>query len=452
MVMPGALALLLDAAMIVVGALGVRHVATRPWPPRRIAFGVAAICASAFAFVFMISEPHARFADLRRAYYPAGAAVLQDHDLLTPLIERGVHGFVNLPIVAYLFAPFGALPWQVAAVAFLAVGLLLTLAAWHALTRSAGLDRESSYLLLFLIAAAGPVAYSLREGNTSHMVLLGLVGGLELLRRGHRASAGALLAFMAVVKLPLMLFGIYFVLRRNWRAASGFSGICAAAALASLAVFGWEMNLLWFERCVLQFASNPLGAFNVQSLQALVVRVVEGPGVLRQWDAFPIDGAQRLVGSLLGGLLYLAAVAACLVRRGSVRTEGEDGQRMTLEYLIVVCLAVLGSPLSWTHYYAWLMLPVAYLLARPSLIVAGPSARRLAWLGILLIMPAVLLPDLSGTVQTIYGAIGVSLPLFGGLIIYGLVLHATATLGQAADRRMASTWENHDNGHVAEPG
>lgn len=452
MVPPSVLFLMVDVALVVGGLLAVQYVATRPWPPRRVAIAVAAICSAAFIIVFTISEPISRFADLRRAYYPAGAAVLQDQEMLAPLIERGVHGFVNLPIVAYIFAPFGALPWQGAAAAFLLVGLVLTFAAWRALSVVAELDRRTSYLLLFLIAAGGPVVYSLREGNTSHMMLLGLVGGLHLLRRGRHVAAGALLAVLAVVKLPLMLFGVYFILRRTWMAVLGFSAVCAAAGLASLAVFGWEMNLLWFDRCVRQFASNPLGAFNVQSLQALLMRLVEGPDVLRLWDAQPISTAQRLAGTLLGGLLYLAVIiVVCMARAPDRGTPDAAGRRLTLEYLIVVCLAVIGSPLSWTHYYAWLLLPIAFLLAQPSPIVDGPRTQRLSWLAILFIMPAVLLPDLSGNWLAVYSAAGVSLPLLGGLIIYGLTLRAWAMPSHATASQPSRRWERYGNARIAEP-
>jgi alpha-1,2-mannosyltransferase len=451
-VTPSAMALLLDLLVILGGALAVRHVAAQPWPRWQGAIGVAVICAAAFVFVFMVSEPIARFADLRRAYYPAGVAVLQDRELLSPLIERGVHGFVNLPIVAYLFAPFGLLPWTAAAAAFLGLGVLLTIAAWRALTQLAGLDGRASAMLLFLIAAGGPVVYSLREGNTSHMVLLGLIGGLHLLRQGRPAAAGALLGVMAIVKLPLMLFGVYFVLRRKWNAAFGFAGICAAISMASLLVFGWDMHVLWFEHCILQFASNPLGAFNVQSLQALLMRLVEGPDVLRQWDAQPIDGTQKLVGKLLGGLLYLAAIMACLTRTAPEASRDDGSQRLTLEYLIVVCLAVLGSPLSWTHYYAWLFLPVAFMLARPSPIIDGPMAQRLSWLGIAFIMPAVLLPELSGTARQVYGAVGVSLPLMGGLILYGLILRARASLSRATRQELSAMPGEYGHARVAKPG
>ena len=34
-----------------------------------------------------------------------------------------------------------------------------------------------------------------------------------------------------------------------------------------------------------------------------------------------------------------------------------------MEYLIVLVLACISSPLSWSHYYAWMLLPIAFLLA-----------------------------------------------------------------------------------------
>ncbi|MBR0646763.1 glycosyltransferase family 87 protein [Plastoroseomonas hellenica] len=426
--------LLVDIGAVAAGIAAVLAIARAGWSPRAEALGVLALSGAAALFIFATSEPQARFGDFRDAYYLGGVAALRGPEAFGALFDQGVHGWVNLPIVAYLFAPFALLPARESAFVFSLLGLIPVALAWHLLSRLAGLEGRDRWLLLFLFAVSGPLHYSVKEANTSHMVLAGLAGGLLLLRAGRHVAAGLLLGAMAVIKLPLLLFGVAFVLRRNWRAAFGFALLCGSAGLLSLAVFGLDLHLLWYERCVRQFASNPLGAFNVQSIPALLIRVVEGPSVLRDWDAREIASTQRLAGSVLTGLLYLAALIACARRAPEPPRESSAAahERTDIEYLLVICLAVIGSPLSWSHYYAWLLMPIAFLLGPHFLLRGTAAGQRMVWVAIFLITPTVLLLEIPNpTLMAAYNAIGVSHLMFGGLLLFALLVRARARLGMA---------------------
>jgi hypothetical protein len=255
------------------------------------------------------------------------------------------------------------------------------------------------------------------------MVLLALAAGLHLLRTRREIAAGAALGLAALVKLPLMLFGAYFVLRRHWGAAAGFAVVCGAAALLSLAAFGWALHVRWFELCVLQFSREPIGAFNNQSIPAFLTRLISGPQVLFDWHPRPAGAAQRMVGSVLTGLLYLAAVWACI--RGGTGPQGErhpTGKAQgDLEYLLVLTLAIVASPLAWTHYYAWLLMPVAFFLGQRSPFVAG-AAQKAAWVGIFLATPVVLHVPLSNPLLVmLHAKFALSHVLLGGLVWFALI-------------------------------
>lgn len=396
----------------------------------RPAWAMPLLCAVAALALFAISEPRHLFEDFRVAYYLAGQAVLDGPAALGPQIERGVDGFVNLPIVAYLFAPFALLPDKAAAVLFTLIGLAATAGAFLLLTRLAGLRGTGFWLLLLLFAINGPLHNSLKEGNTTHIVLLLLAAGLWLLRGRRDVAAGLLLGFAAVIKLPLMLFGLYFLLRRNWGATAGFAGFCGAAGLLSLAIFGWEMHWHWLQLSVLQFSSHPLGAFNVQSVAGFLVRLTEGPAALMDWETLRIPAPlQRMTGTVAVGLLYLTALLACV--RGSAqgtRTGGAEGSRgQDLEYALVLVLAVVSSPLSWSHYYLLMLLPAAFFLAPGSALAASPARRALGWAAILLTTPAVLVIAFANPgLMEAYARFGVSYLLFGGLLWFGLLAWSRA--------------------------
>jgi len=381
------------------------------WLPPFLAIGCIAIA----LLTFRISDPPQIFQDFRIAYYPAGKAILTNPAQLRSLTGMGVSGFVNMPVVAYLFAPLALLPMHVAMGLFLAAGLAAWAAAWWLLARLGRLDHTGRWLLALLFAANGPLQYSLKEGNSSHFILLALAGGLALVRSERSVAAGALLGAAAIIKPPLLVFGLFFILRRDLRGLGGLVSAGAVVTALSLAIFGWADNSRWFEECVLQFSQQWIAAFNVQSIPAFLFRFQAPATLLRDWDAHSPPTDLILPARLLLGLLFAAAATALSLAKHTQNTE----ERRDLQYCLVLCLAVLASPLSWSHYYCWLLLPAALFLSTPS---ATTAMRIYGWLAILLVTPLVRpLVFQQSWAAEFYKDVAVSHLLFGGLLWFGML-------------------------------
>ena len=363
------------------------------------------------------------FFDFFTAYYPAGVAAFHhDPAALTAVTSRGVAGFVNMPIVAYLFAPFVMFGPAGAVALFTALGVGLTVAAWGLLAKLAQLETRERLILAWLFLANGPLLNAILLGNTSHIVLFALIAGLVLMRAGRSGAAGALLGLTAILKPPLLLFGVFFLLRRDARGVAGFAASCGAVVLASLAVFGWADNVHWFEACILPFSHDWVAAINVQSIDAFAARLSFGTDVLGKWEAYPPTPGERLLAEVMTATVFLAAIFACLKRPAgpSPEPEGQGGTRRDLQYMLVICLALVASPLSWSHYYAWLLIPTAFFLRlQPSLPLVG---RWLGWTAVALIMPPLSwLEPSNPLVAKFYVSVFVSHFLFGGLLWFGLL-------------------------------
>jgi hypothetical protein len=385
---------------------------------------VIGLCALIAAFNLFASDPEQLFGDFVDAYYPAGVTALKDPQSIGTLFE-GVLGFVNIPILAFLFSPFAALDLEPASWVFAMLGAVMVVLAAALIAREAELDERSSQLFLFVCAAFGPLAYSLKEGNTTHMVLLALIVALAMLRRRQSVRAGLLLGAVATLKLPLMLFGVYFLLRRDWRAVFAFGGTCALISLASLAMFGWQLHQLWFDECIRNFNANWIGAFNVQSIAAYLIRLTGTQEVLVDWNAYPPGALQKGISTAAVLVIYLAAIAAC-ARNGVSADDGRARDRRTaLDFQIIVALSVLTSPLSWSHYYVLLLLPIGFLLGPVSSMADSPAARRWVWASVLLMMPIVFLLQFPWDwLNVLYAKLLVSQVLAGGLVLLGLLIQA----------------------------
>ena len=400
------------------------------------AFGLIVLCVVVFERIaFWASAPVYGW-DFLNAYYPAGQAALQnDPSILSVYIGKGTQGFVNLPITAYLFAPLALFPPDVAMLLFTAIGLGFAVLAWFLLVRLAGLELRERWLLAVLFLANGGIIDAAKLGNLSYFLIAALAGGLLLVRSGRTVSAAVLLGLAAVIKPPFALFGLFFLLRRDWRGSLSFAGVGLAAALMSLAVYGWDLNYLWFENSVLHYSHNWFATFNVQSFSAFIMRL--RPDVrLDLWVTNIPTSGERLANQILTALAFLVAAAASfrLPSWTSVTSDRNPLTRLDLQYLLVVCLCLISSPLNWSHYYSWLLMPMAFFLSAQNRL--SLPERAVAWGSIMLVTALQGWPLLisSPILMAPYKTLFVSHIFVGGLVWFGLVAWWLANAGGLGTR------------------
>jgi hypothetical protein len=384
--------------------------------------------------LWQISEPAILFSDFFKAYYPAGEAVLADE--VASLYREGAEvTFVNMPIMAFLFAPLGRLDDFDAGWIFLALGLAAALASWALLARIGRYRGSSAALLAFIFLINGPMVNSLREGNTTHFLLLLLALALLLWRAGWDYSAGLVLGFCALFKLPLLLFGGYFLLRRRWRILAGGATMAALIIGLSLWLFGLATHIAWYRVCVEPYMLGVIPAFNVQSIDAFLLRLSTGAALLQDWAPMPLPPVYRVVRTILLLAIYGAAVAL-IWRAGRreplPRVSGGLSTRDLTEFSLILTVALVSSPLAWTHYYLLLLLPWSLyqggLLSLPD----DTLSRSLMWSALALTSLPVLMPDLSpGLAAELVARTIVSMWLFGGLLMLIALARGAWSMGEA---------------------
>ncbi len=373
---------------------------------------------------FYSSDPPAYFADFLYGYYPAGLAVLDSPGKLRPLTDAGALGFASLPIVAYLFAPLALLPPHLAVGLFTIFGVAAIAASWILLVRLVELDTTNRWVLALLFVANGPLIASVRHGNLTHYVFFALVAGLCLMRAKRSVATGILIGVAAIVKPPLLLFGAFFVFRRDVWGSAAFASVTCMAVIASLVVFGWDDNLNWLKVCILQYSTQWTAAFNDQSISSFLFRFRAGPELIRDWNTYPALFGERLAVQILTAFFYLSAAVCCLVSTVRARQSGIESSeaRMNLQYLLIPTLAIVSSPLAWNHYYAWLLLPTAFFLGSHILFSKAPVVYCAGWVAIGLTMPLGLSLVFSHPgITNLYWHFGVSHFLLAGIIWLGLL-------------------------------
>lgn len=164
---------------------------------------------------------------LERIYDWVWLQRIKDHwGLDQPLVGfAGLTPFSALPIVPFSF--FSAL---VAKRLWMLANLLLLASSIEFLNRVTTLGRRRLWLLCLL--AVFPLRTSFLLGQMHLLVLYLFVGAYFFHRRGRRVGCAICLSIAGLLKVYPLLFGFYFLWKRQWRSAAAM--LCVALLLLGI--------------------------------------------------------------------------------------------------------------------------------------------------------------------------------------------------------------------------
>lgn len=253
--------------------------------------------------------------------------------------------FTYPPIAAIAFSPLVLFGWAGQIVVMSVLSLFALTVAGSLAARSTA-PRRGDHLLVGMQVAMtcvvlAPVRDTLGTGQIN-LLLMALVMA-DCLLPGTRWPRGMGIGIAAGIKLTPLVFVLFFVTGRQWRAcavavttfvAMGLAGAVAAPAASARY---WFSELLDTSRI-----GRPHAAAN-QSVRGALARLgLSGAEQITIWAAVS---------------LVVLAVAVFVAHRA--RRHGHD-----LAALLVIALAgLLISPVSWVHHWVWVV-PAVMLLRR----------------------------------------------------------------------------------------
>jgi Glycosyltransferase family 87 len=356
--------------------------------------------------------------DFYNAYYPAGRLILENPEQLYGSAKLSIYGFVNLPIIAYLFTPFSLLDESQSSALFTLLGVFSIFAVGLFLINLTDLQGWRKLCLIVLVTISAPLYNSIWYGNSTHFVFLLVLASFLSFRRKKDIWSGTLLAIAGLIKIPLLFPILYFCLKKRWQIVISFFVTLFAITGLSILVFGLSLHLVWFKECILAFSGQVFAAYNVQSVDAFLIRLLTDT---------PIDAAKYIQGDWLFKLLRYGifslliggTLLVCWRSRHITSTEVEN-----LEFSSFLCLTLLISPISWTHYYLLLLLPIALYLGRQLSIPSQWHWSALMTSSILLVMtPNVRnVPTAHPIIVAFTRHFLVSHYFWGGVLLLGVLL------------------------------
>jgi hypothetical protein len=419
--------------------------ATASW--RRLDVPTRVVLALAAAILVASAIRNIKEAGDFRGYLEVGELVLRGAD-----IYAEARPDVNTwpPLFAVVCVPFALLArvsvylaravWLGINVGCIVALLRLAVALVH--RRPLVLDASAGGVALASAAVLGPLVLSARFflGNLDRLqinmvILTACLGGALLVVRGRAAAGGALIGLAAAVKVLPVFFVPYFAWKRWWTACAAAIASGALASLAPALVFGWDRFLAYARHWIaLSAGSWPVRKGN-QSVYAMVDRLYTHGAIVWSPSQKRLTAANDpVVAAIVYGLLVVTVLVFLSVSRRGGRQPASTG--VTVELAIVLCVAVLFSPLAWKHYFIFLLLG-QFVLWRAAFGdgfgLAATARRRTAWmLGLSYVLTTLTVRGVVGKhlAQTLETMSAVTL---GALVVLAALLALRAALAAAPD-------------------
>lgn len=280
--------------------------------------------------------------------YRAGQRLLRGETLYQ--IGDGHYMFKYFPSAALIYAPFTALPIELAMV----VWFLLSLAAFIAIFRIVDrlVPQKSGPYVLALAGAvlAKYIGHELRLGQINVFVTLVMLASLESLLGSPlwRAEiiAGALAGVAVAIKPYAALLVLYLLVTLRWRSVAAAVVAFAACLVLPSAFYGLAGNIRELHAWASSLSvSTPSLLTNVDNVSVLAF--------FTKWTGDPAHALTLTLVTL--GALALATMATILA--GWRRRDG-----CVLDGALILLLIPLISPLGWDYTFLMALLAVTLVV------------------------------------------------------------------------------------------
>ena len=276
--------------------------------------------------------------------------------------------FIYPPFAAVLFLVFAAIPLPLGAVLMLGLSLTALCGTVYLVVRPHA-ERRTALLAAVVLGAASlafePVRETLWFGQIN-LVLMALVA-FDCLGPKTRLPRGILVGLAAAVKITPAGFLLFFVLKKDFRAAVTTVLAFLAAGLAGFAIAPEASVKYWFH-------GGLTGASGMSGSIFATNQTIQG--AIRRF------GLPDTLTLALVAVLTLA-VLACAVP--AIRRADRPMAFLLTTAAILVC-----SPISWSHHWVWIVPATVLFAARATRPVA--VAGLAATVAVFIVAPHALLP------------------------------------------------------------
>jgi len=295
--------------------------------------------------------------------------------------------YVHLPLFSFLYRPLLFIPFRTITKLLLIINVLVMVFSLYLILK---LVDRGSILRLFSIAILVmaffyPMRYSLRLGQTTPIIFLGIISIYYLAKIGHLKTSGFILGGIISLKITPIFFLCYFLIRKKWSLAISSIVTLMVVAICSVLLMGWESNAIFFNN-IIRLNGLSLASWNNQSLDGFLLRCVTGATHLYDWHLLELPLKMKVLKYFVLTSMLLLWIFI-LIQSKRIKEDNHD----LFGFSLTLVLLVIFAPISWSHYLLFLVFP--YLVLLNTIIRNKTIPYRKLMIGVLLLSyPGVALP------------------------------------------------------------
>ena len=297
-----------------------------------------------------------------RAYYAAGYAVIHQLSIYEKHLDYQPV-FLYMPITALFFVPLAWFPMATALWIWYAINLIVW-GSWVWLLITHVPLTRCQQLLVIMTAVVLPASVDIIAlGQITHLIMLGIVAALVLLRRGASGWAGVIIGVLIIIKVQLLLLALLFLWRKDVRGAFTTAATVGMGIILGVWALGWATVGEWVN--AMQHKADVSAIFPInQSLRATITRFFELQVI--ETSVLGTDNNQHIPVSAMLAPAWLAqwlVVSIIIIIGWYTYQRARTITDVDIQAAIVLPIMVLVMPLSWDSYMVYLLWPIAVLWA-----------------------------------------------------------------------------------------
>ena len=330
------------------------------------------------------------------------------------------------PFNALLFLPLSFLSYNKAFVVLGVISLILLLLINQLVVKGLELNNEWFLNYVCFTLCWFPVLYCLILGQSSMIIAACLIGGWFCLRLKKEYIAGFLFAIATLMKLFPGLVLLYLLILKQWRAFFATVSFIVVGLIVTTIIVGFDDMRTYVMIIVARDIDDYQGYVLNHSIGGIVTRLFGKPmGWFEPLVELPY------IASLLIILLSIGVLVYTILKLREMATKKE---LTDYAFGLTMVTMLLLSPITWSHIFPVLILPIGLLLRE---YINEPSPKRLRLF--LFILFLVSLPDviIARSLMSIYYPF--KMPLYGraltlgpgvGIVFLWVVLNRRSKIGK----------------------
>jgi hypothetical protein len=310
------------------------------------------------------------------------------------------------PFNALLFLPFTIIPYKKAFMILGMISLILLLLINKLVVKNLELNGEWFLNFTCFTLCWYPFICCLGNGQSSMIIAACLIGGWFWLRRKKEYVAGFVFAIATLMKLFPGLVLLYLLIMKNWRAFFAATFFIIIGLIVTTIIVGLDDMRTYVMIMVAKDIDIFRGYVLNHSIGGIVAKLF---GKQMGWFSPLVEIPH--IASVLTMLLSIGVLVYTILK---LREMAAKKELSDYAFGLTLVTMLLLSPITWSHIFPVLILPIGLLLRE---YIDEPSSKRLRLL--LFVLLCLSLPDVLIARALVSIHYPLKMPLYGCVLILG---------------------------------